>query len=87
MLLVFSGAPAALAADAPAGNQLTDIQVQPLAGDSLELRLVTSGNAPAPLAFTIDNPARISLDLQGTTLALPARRKDVKIGVLDTILA
>ena len=61
--------------------------MQPLAGDRIELRLLTSGPAPAPLAFTIDNPARISLDLQGTTLALPSRRKDVKMGPLDTILA
>jgi type IV pilus assembly protein PilQ len=84
-LFVFAGAPAALAQEA--ANQLQDIQVQPLAGDGVELRLVTSGPAPAPLAFTIDNPARISLDLQGTTLALQSRRKDVKLGALSTVLA
>jgi len=74
-------------AESPAGNQLQDIQVQPLAGNRIELRLMTSGPAPAPLTFTIDNPARISVDLPDTTLALPARRKDVKVGPLDTILA
>ncbi len=72
---------------AQAANQLQEIQVQPLAGNRIELRLMTSGPAPTPLAFTIDNPARISLDLPGTTLALPSRRKDVKVGPLDTILA
>ena len=61
--------------------------MQALAGNRIELRLMTSGPAPAPLAFTIDNPARISLDLQDTTLALASRRKDVKVGPLDTILA
>ncbi len=70
-----------------AGNRLQEIQVQPLAGNRIELRLMTSGPAPVPLAFTIDNPARISLDLANTTLALPSRRKDVKVGPLDTILA
>ncbi|MEZ5564109.1 MAG: type IV pilus secretin PilQ [Gammaproteobacteria bacterium] len=74
-------------AQAQVSKQLTDIQVQPLAGDRLELRLITSGPATAPLSFTIDNPARISLDLPGTSLALPNRRKDVKVGPLDTILA
>ena len=77
----------AVTAQAQATNQLQDIQVQPLAGNRIELRLMTSGPAPAPLAFTIDNPARISIDLPGTTLALASRRKDVKVGPLDTILA
>jgi len=85
--LLVTGVPAALAQGAPAANQLQDIQVQALPGDGIELRLVTSGEAPEPLAFTIDNPARISLDLRGTTIALPSRRKEVKSGVLDTILA
>src|SRR5690606_3624958 len=40
-----------------------------------------------PLAFTIDNPARISFDLPNTQLALPSRRIDVKAAGLDTILA
>ena len=43
--------------------------------------------APAPLAFTIDDPARIALDLQDTSLGLASRRTDVGIGVLDTVLA
>jgi len=74
-------------AQVSATNQLQEIQVQALPGNRIELRLTTSGAAPAPLAFTIDNPARISLDLPGTTLALPSRRKEVKVGPLDTILA
>lgn len=88
LMLALTGASLANAQDAAAGaNQLQDIQVQQLPGDRIELRLLTSGPAPAPLAFTIDNPARISLDLQGTALALPSRRKDVKMGMLDTVLA
>jgi type IV pilus assembly protein PilQ len=69
------------------GNSLNDIEVRALPGNRIELRLVLSNAAPEPLAFTIDNPARISLDLRGTALGLESRRKDVGIGVLDTILA
>ncbi len=86
--LALAGVPAADAQSAPqATNQLQDIQVVPLAGNRIELRLLTSGPPAAPLAFTIDNPARISLDLPGTTLGLASRRKEVKVGPLDTILA
>ena len=84
---VIAGLSLAGATAQAASNQLQDIQVQPLSGDRIELRLVTSGPASDPLSFTIDNPARISLDLQDTTLALAARRKDVKVGALDTVLA
>src|SRR5438309_9484066 len=75
---------AAQAADNPA---LQAIDVQPLAGQQLQLTLRLSGPAPQPLSFTIDNPARISFDLPNTTLALPSRRIDVHASGLDTILA
>jgi type IV pilus assembly protein PilQ len=69
------------------GNSLKDIQVQALPGDRIELQLVLEKAAPTPLAFTIENPARIALDLQDTSLALASRRKEVGIGVLGTVLA
>ncbi len=69
------------------GNSLTDIEVRALPGNRIELRLVLSGTAAEPLAFTIDEPARISLDLRDTSLGLKSRRQDIGIGVLDTILA
>ncbi len=80
-----AAASAAVAQDAP--NSLEDIQVRALPGNRIELRLVTSGAAPEPLVFTIDEPARIAIDLRDTVLGLDARRKDVGIGALDTILA
>src|SRR5580704_9276713 len=80
---MLAGAPA-LAADQPA---LQAIDVQPLAGQQLQLTMRLSAPAPQPLSFTIDNPARISLDLPNTTLALPSRRIDVHASGLDTILA
>src|SRR5262245_38313513 len=61
--------------------------VQPLPGQQLELRLRTNGTAPEPMAFTIENPARISLDLPNTALGLSNRRRDVNAGPLTSILA
>jgi type IV pilus assembly protein PilQ len=87
LAIVLTGASVALAQAIPAATQLKDIEIQALSGDRIELRLVTSGIAAEPLAFTIDNPARISLDLQNTTLGLAKRRKDVNVGPLSTILA
>ena len=72
---------------AQAGNRLVNIDANALPGQQVELRLRTDGMAPEPLSFTIDNPARISLDLPGTSLALDSRRKDVELGPLRTILA
>ena len=77
------------AADSPRDNppRLESIDVRSVAGQRLEVQFVLSGPAPAPLSFTIDNPARVSLDLPGTVLALPSRRIDVRKGGLDTIVA
>ncbi len=76
-----------ITANAQEGNRLQDIQVQSLPGQRVELKLILSGTAPEPLAFTIDNPARIALDLPETTLGLSSRRRDVNLGPLDTVLA
>ncbi|MCC5861912.1 MAG: type IV pilus secretin PilQ, partial [Gammaproteobacteria bacterium] len=70
-----------------AERALQDIDVQTLPGNRLELRLTLDGAAPEPLAFTIDSPARIALDLPDTSLALPNRRRDINVGPLNTILA
>jgi type IV pilus assembly protein PilQ len=81
-LLLFVGS----AANAQEGNRLQDIQVQSLPGQRVELKLIMSGTAPEPLAFTIEDPARIALDLPDTTLGLTSRRRDVNLGPLDTVL-
>jgi type IV pilus assembly protein PilQ len=74
------------AADA-ATNQLQAIDVQTLPGQTLQLTLRMTGPAPQPLSFTIDNPARISVDLPNTAVALPSRRIDVHSAGVQTILA
>jgi len=81
-ILLFAG----MTANAQEGNRLQDIQVQSLPGQRVELRLIMSDTAPEPLAFTIDNPARIALDLPDTALGLQQRRRDVNMGPLDTVL-
>ena len=81
-ILLFVGS----AANAQESNRLQDIQVQSLPGNRVELKLIMSGTAAEPLAFTIDDPARIALDLANTTLGLTSRRRDVNMGPLDTVL-
>src|SRR6185436_13264531 len=68
-------------------NKLESIDVQNLAGQQLQLTLHHSAPPADPVAFTIDNPARISLDLANTALALPSRRIDVRNNGVDSILA
>ncbi len=75
-----------LSVNAQDNNRLQDIQVQSLPGQRVEVRLILSGTAPEPLAFTIDDPARIALDLPETALGLSSRRRDVNLGPLDTVL-
>jgi type IV pilus assembly protein PilQ len=66
--------------------RLEAIDVQSLPGQQVELRLRLNGAAPEPMSFTIDDPARISLDLPNTALALQNRRQDANVGPLTTIL-
>ena len=88
-LLALAGALAfaAQAALAQAPTRLTKIELQPQPGNQLEVKLVLDGPAPQPVAFTIDNPARLAVDLPGTSIALESRRIDVKSGGVDSIVA
>ncbi len=87
--LCFALAAGLLPSIAPAQDtlRLEAIDVQPLPGQQVELRLRLSGAAPEPMTFTIDDPARISLDLPNTSLALDSRRQDANVGPLTTVLA
>ena len=67
--------------------RLTAVEVQPMQGQTLQIRLRTDGVAPQPLTFTIDRPARLSVDLPDVVLALESRRIDVGTGGVDTIVA
>lgn len=77
-------ASALFAADEPA-TQLEDIEVQALPGQQVQLRLRLSGPAPEPLSFTIDEPARIAIDLPETGLAMSDRRTPVEVGAVQSV--
>ncbi|HEX8757809.1 MAG TPA: AMIN domain-containing protein, partial [Steroidobacteraceae bacterium] len=83
----FATLPGRTAWAADDGPALKSIDVQPLSNERMQLTLHLSGPAPQPLSFTIDNPARIAIDLPNTSLALPSRRIDVQSGGLESILA
>ncbi|MEL6868463.1 MAG: type IV pilus secretin PilQ [Pseudomonadota bacterium] len=67
-------------------NGLQDIQIQSLPDRGVELRLIMREAAEAPLSFTIDNPARIVLDIPNSALEMGTRRQQVDVGPLDTVL-
>ena len=69
--------------EAPLRLEAVDVAGQ--GGDRVLIYLRMSGPAAEPMSFAIDDPARISLDLADTTLALPSRRTVVKQGPLDTV--
>jgi len=78
---------AAVPLSAAETNTLKSIEVRPLPGQQLQLTLHLTAPAPQPLSFTIDNPARISIDLPHTALALPSNRLDVNSGGVDEVVA
>ncbi len=82
-VLLFAGI--TLQALAQGANRLEGITFTTGAGNKVELTLRLSDTAPTPLTFTVDNPARIALDLPDTSVAMSSRRVDVKQGVVDTV--
>jgi len=70
---------------AAAANALVDISHVTLTGNQQQLALTMSGPAQDAKSFTIDNPARIALDLPDTSNALDQRNIRVGAGVLQNI--
>ncbi len=68
-----------------AANSLQDISYSALPGDRVQVTLTLAGPAPTPLSFTIDNPARIALDLPDTTNGLASKTRSINVGVARTI--
>ena len=87
LVLAGAGIAATLApvdADA-ADNALVDITHVTLPGNRQQLALTMAGPAEAPEAFTIDNPARIALDLADTANELDDKRVAVGAGMLQNV--
>jgi type IV pilus assembly protein PilQ len=66
---------------------LEDVSYAALPGDSIQLRLTLSDEIAAPGTFTIDNPARIALDLPNTSLGGARKNQTVGIGVARSVQA
>lgn len=72
---------------AMASASLDDITFTSKPGDLVEITLHMSGDVPKPGSFTIDNPARLALDLPGTTDNLRVKNLNVGVGVARSINA
>ncbi len=85
--LLLGSTVAAQAADTASGNTLQSVDVAGLPGNKAQITLTLSKPAPAPLSFTIDNPARIALDFPNTSNGLAQRSQDIGIGMAESLTA
>ncbi len=75
---------------AAAAARLTGIEFSSLPGDRTEIRMAFDGAPPDPQGYTIDQPARIVLDMPGVVSALAEKHHDLgagnarKVSVLST---
>lgn len=81
------GALACPLAQAAPGRTLQAIDVTPLGGDRVQVTLTLSEPAPEPVTFTVDNPARLSLDFADTALDVPQRYQRVNAGNVRAVAA
>ncbi len=66
--------PALLAAN------LNSLEVASLPGDRVELKLAFDEPVPTPRGYTLDQPARIALDLPGVTSKLASKNQELGVG-------
>ena len=69
------------------GRTLQALDYTALEGDRVLLTLTLSEAAPEPVIFTIDKPARLSLDLPDTHLAIADRFRKIGIGKVRSVAA
>ena len=53
--------------------KMEDIEFSSLPGDKVEIRMIFDGSPPSPTGYTIEQPARIALDLMGVVSRLPSK--------------
>lgn len=66
---------------------LVAMEATPIAGDQVLITLSLTGPAPEPASFTIEKPARLSVDLPGTRLALAERFRRINQGRVQSVAA
>jgi type IV pilus assembly protein PilQ len=74
-------------AQAEVVRSLQSMDFVALDGDRVLLTLTLSAPAPDPTVFTIDKPARLSLDLPDTHLAVAERYRRINIGKVRSVAA
>ncbi|MDM4770540.1 type IV pilus secretin PilQ [Solimonas sp. SE-A11] len=74
-------------AQAQGARALQSIDFTTQDNDRVLLTMTLSAAAPEPVVFTIDKPARLSLDLPETQVALPERYKKVNVGNVRSVAA
>lgn len=74
-------------ANAAPSRALQSIDFASLDGDRVLLTLTLSDTAPEPVIFTVDQPARLSLDLRDTRLALAERFRKINLGKARSVAA
>ncbi len=84
-LLLAAVATAAMAQDT--GRSLDGLDFISLDGGRVLMTLQLSGDAPQPSVFSVDKPARLSLDLPGTRMNLAERYRRVDMGNVLAIAA
>lgn len=76
-----------VAQSADAANTLESVDVGSLPGNKVQIVLTMSEPAEHPLSFTIDNPARIALDLQDTHNKLGKSSQSIGVGLAKSLTA
>jgi len=66
--------------------QLESIGFATLPGDSIEIRLGFDRMPPEPSSFVLDNPARISMDLNGVASSLTQQQFNIDSGNAQSVL-
>jgi len=77
----------AAADPATATRTLDALDVSSTEGGAVRITLTLSAPAPEPVVFSVDKPARVSLDLAETKLAVPERYKRIGAGRVRSVAA
>ena len=71
-----------------AAATLDEVSYNSLPGDRIQIKMKLSAPVEGePLSFTIDNPARIAVDLPGTTINLQSRTQTIGVGNAESVTA
>ena len=68
-------------------NELQDISFSTLPGNRVQVSITLAEPISEPTSFSTDNPARIAIDLPGTTSALEHKVTPIGVGVARSIAA